>query len=554
MTSQPKIDRQDAKVRQEKQRGGSDPVNPVDPVKNPWRFLASWRFAFVSLVSLGNAAVADEAPRPNFVFIMTDDHAYQAVSAYGSVLNKTPNIDRIADEGIRFDRCYVANSICAPSRATILTGKHSSANGVPDNFTDFDGSQWTFPKALQAVGYQTAMVGKWHLKTDPTGFDSWDVLPGQGKYYRPDFRTSEGRRAVDGYVTEVTTDLGIDWLDGKDSPGGPGREADKPFLLMLQQKAPHRPWDPAPERLQEFEDHDFPEPETLFDDYATRTEGPREAGMRISDHMRVDRDVKAWAEDSNHRKWLYKHMSEDARREWERVIDPRHDEFRDAALTGDARTRWVWRHYLEDYLACVSSVDESVGRVLAWLDSEGLADNTVVVYTSDQGFYLGEHGWFDKRFIYEQSLRTPMVVRWPAGIAEPGRAEGKIVSNLDIAPTFCELAGAKADPEMAGHSFVPLLRGEKPATWRETFYYHYHEGPKDHAVARHDGVTDGRHKLIHFYGLGDWELYDLESDPSETNNLINDPGYDAVEAELMTVLSEHREDYGFVAPPEKVAQ
>ncbi|MEO0530693.1 MAG: sulfatase [Planctomycetota bacterium] len=514
--------------------------------RQPSRHRGTERLAWSFLYLLTASFAAADDPRPNFVFIMTDDHAYQAVSAYGSVLNETPNIDRIANEGIRFDRCYVPNSICAPSRATVLTGKHSSVNGVTDNYTDFDGSQWTFPKALQAAGYQTAMVGKWHLKTDPTGFDYWDILPGQGKYYRPDFRSREGRRAVEGYVTDVTADIGIDWLEGNDGPGGPGRVDGKPFLLMLHQKAPHRPWDPAPERLQEFEDRNFPEPETLFDDYATRTKGPRTAEMRIGDHMRVDRDVKAWAEDSNHRAWLYKHMSDGARREWQRVIDPRHEEFRDADLTGAARTLWVWQHYLEDYLACVASVDASVGRLLDWLETAGLAENTVVVYTSDQGFYLGEHGWFDKRFIYEQSLRTPMVVRWPAGLANPGRAEGRIVSNLDIAPTFCELAGAEPDPTMAGRSFTALLRDTQPAEWREMFYYHYHEGPdRDHAVARHDGVTDGRHKLVHFYELGDWELYDLQADPSEVKNLIDEPDYEEVEADLRSSLEEHRDAYGF---------
>lgn len=492
------------------------------------------------------ASRANPPTRPNFVFIMSDDHAYQAISAYGSKLNKTPHIDRIAEEGIRFDRCYVTNSICAPSRATILTGKHSSANGVLDNYTEFDGSQWTFPKALQEAGYQTALIGKWHLKSDPTGFDHWDVLPGQGKYYRPDFRTTEGKRAVEGYVTDVTADLAIDWLEGR---GTRPRIDDRPFLLMMHHKAPHRPWDPAPERLREFEDKKFPEPATLFDDYASRSKGPNSAEMRIGDHMRVDRDVKAWPADSNHRAWLYKHMSDEARAAWEAVIDPRFDEFNQSGLTGEARTRWIWQHYLEDYLACVSSVDESVGRVLDTLEAAGLADNTVIVYTSDQGFYLGEHGWFDKRLMYEESLRTPMVLRWPAGVVNPGRVEEQIVSNIDIAPTFCELAGAEAAPETAGLSFAPLLRDKAPAAWRETFYYHYHEGPeRDHAVDRHDGVTDGRYKLIHFYERDEWELYDLSSDPHEIRNVIEEADYRSVKEKLEPRLEQHRVEYGFSLP------
>lgn len=502
--------------------------------------LSGWLIALTSVA-------AGAAPRPNLVFIMSDDHAYQAISAYDDRLIHTPHIDRLAREGVRFDRCYVPNSICAPSRATVLTGKHSSANGVPDNYTEFDGSQWTFPKALQRAGYQTAMIGKWHLKSDPTGFDHWDVLPGQGKYYRPDFRNPSGQRAVDGYVTDVTTDLAIEWLEGE---GPTGRDDGKPFLLMLHHKAPHRPWDPKHTRLREFQGTDFPEPETLFDDYATRTEGPRTAEMRIGDHMRTERDVKAWPADSNHRKWLYDHMRPEERRAWEEAIDPRHAELEQSELTGAARTRWVWRHYLEDYLACVASVDESVGRVLDWLDNAGLAKDTLVVYTSDQGFYLGEHGWFDKRFIFEESLRTPMVARWPAGLAEPGRAAQRIVSNLDVAPTFCELAGAEPDPRLAGKSLVPLLRGESPEGWRESFYYHYHEGPeRDHAVARHDGVTDGRFKLVHFYELGDWELYDLRSDTSEVRNRYGDPALEDAQQRLETLLQAHREEYGF-QPPE----
>ncbi|TWT47548.1 sulfatase family protein [Botrimarina hoheduenensis] len=511
------------------------------------------RYHLVALIGLALMGDASAAPRPNFVFIMSDDHAYQAVSAYGHGLNETPQIDRLASEGIRFDRCYVANSICGPSRACLLTGKHSHANGVLDNFTEFDGAQWTFPKSLRQAGYQTAIIGKWHLKSDPTGFDHWDILPGQGKYYRPDFRTAEGLRAIDGYVTHVTTDLAIEWLEGAAGPGGPGRAEDKPFLLILNQKAPHRPWDPAPEHLETFAGRTIAEPATLLDDYATRTTAPRTAEMRIADHMRVDRDVKAWARDSNHREWLYKHMSDEDRAAWERVIDRRAEELAAANLQGADRTRWIWRHYMEDYLACIASVDEGVGRVLDWLDAADLNDNTVVVYTSDQGFYLGEHGWFDKRFMYEQSLRTPMVLRWPAGVASPGRSETRIVSNLDFAPTFLELAGAEADPTLHGESMVPLLTdpsGDGPSTpGRDIFYYHYHEGPtRDHAVERHDGVTDGTHKLICFYDLGEWELYDLSTDPDEMLNRYEDPAYQSERERLTQRLLSERNRLGVVVP------
>ena len=501
------------------------------------------------------------AQPPNIIFIMSDDHAYQAISAYGSQWNHTPNIDRIANEGVRFDRCYVANSICAPSRASILTGKYSHVNGVLDNYTEFDGGQWTFPKSLQRAGYQTAMIGKWHLKSDPTGFDHWDILVGQGYYYRPKFKSPAGVRQVDGYVTDLTTDLAMDWLQGKtqdDSAQG-ARNPDQPFLLMLQHKAPHRPWDPAPRHLRAYEDKDFAEPETLFDDYATRTTAPRTAEMRIS-QMRLEQDLKVWPKDNKHRVWLYKHMTPNELAAWNKVIDPRLAEFNGANLQGKARTRWMWRHYLEDYLACVKGVDESVGRVLDWLDESGLAENTIVIYTSDQGFYLGEHGWFDKRFMYEQSLRTPMVVRWPNGdirgqaAANQPRVENRIVANLDIGPTLLELANANVDPTADGRSFVPLLKGQEVTDWRELFYYHYHEGPeRDHAVERHDGVTNGTHKLIHFYEVaphdgGEWELYDLQSDPAELVNRYNDPQYATVRKDLTAALVRERSRLGVKVP------
>jgi arylsulfatase A-like enzyme len=497
-------------------------------------------FAFMPIVLAAAAAaihwsapLAQGAERPNILFIMSDDHADQAISAYGSELIETPNIDRIAAEGVRFDRCYVTNSICAPCRATILTGKYSHKNGHYDNYSKFDGGQVTFPKLLQAAGYQTAIVGKWHLESEPTGFDHWDVLPGQGKYYRPDFITRDGQTAVPGYVTDVTTDKAIGWLRD-------GRDASRPFLLMVQHKAPHRNWAPAASKLTKYAAKTFPEPATLFDDYATRGTAAHEAEMRIA-QMNPDSDLKLWPSDNRHRVWLYDHMNDEDRATWERVVDPRLAEIEAAQPRSDDLTSWFYQLYMRDYLACIESVDDGVGRLLDYLDKSGLADDTIVVYTSDQGFYLGEHGWFDKRFMYEESLRTPLVVRWP-GVAKPGRVEEAIVSNVDFAETFLDAASAAVPDDMQGRSIVPLLRGQTPDDWRDSFYYHYYEGPeRDHHVFKHEGVTNGRAKLIHFYTLGEWELYDLEADPHELNNVYDEPHYAELQAELKAELARQRQ-------------
>jgi arylsulfatase A-like enzyme len=479
------------------------------------------------------AAVARaEVARPNILFIMSDDHAYQAVGAYGSRLNETPNIDRIATAGVRFDRCYVTNSICAPSRACILTGKYSHKNGHLDNHTVFDGGQPTFPKLLQAAGYQTAVIGKWHLESEPTGFDHWEVLPGQGKYYRPDFITPAGKIAVPGYVTEVITDRAIDWLKQ-------GR-AEQPFCLLVQHKAPHRSWEPAAKNLTLYQAQKFPEPSTLLDDYATR-KAAEIAEMRIS-QMAPASDLKLWEANDRDRQFRYRQMSPADRAAWEKLIDPRLAKFAAANPQGDERTRWFYQLYLQDYLACVASVDESVGRLLDYLDESGLADNTIVIYCSDQGFYLGEHGWFDKRFMYEESLRTPLVLRWP-GVVQPGRVEERIVSNVDFAETFLEAAGVEIPPDMQGRSLAPLLRGESPGDWRESFYYHYYEGEdREHHVAKHEGVTNGRAKLIHFYTIGEWELFDLASDPHELANLYGQPEHAGLQAEMLAELQRLRRE------------
>jgi arylsulfatase A-like enzyme len=473
------------------------------------------------------------AERPNILFIFSDDHAYQAVSCYDGTLNRTPNIDRIANEGMRFDRCYVTNSLCGPSRACILTGKYSHKNGFYDNtHSTFDGSQVTFPKLLRQAGYQTAIVGKWHLVSDPTGFEFWDILPGQGQYYRPDFISPTGRRSVPGYVTSIITDQALDWLEHK-------RDPQRPFALMVQHKAPHRPWEPAAVKLADREGEKIPEPPTLLDDFAHRGTAAHKADMRIG-QMSPPTDVKLWEKNSKARTLLLNRMSDSDRAAWEKLVDPRLETFRAANPQGVDRTRWFYQLYMKDYLRCVESVDDSVGQLLKYLDDSGLAKNTIVVYASDQGFYLGEHGWFDKRFMYEESLRTPLVIRWP-GVVQPGSVEGHIVSNVDFAPTFLEAAGVAVPHDIQGRSISPILHGEPPADWRKAFYYHFYEdNDGGHHVAKHEGVTNGRAKLIHFYTLNEWELYDLEKDPHELVSVYGQPGYAQVQAELTAELARLR--------------
>jgi arylsulfatase A-like enzyme len=476
--------------------------------------------------------IAHAAERPNIIFIMADDHAFQAVGAYGSRLNQTPHIDRLAAAGVRFNRCYVTNSLCGPSRACILTGKYSHKNGFYSNTSTFDGSQQTFPKLLQQAGYQTAIVGKWHLVSEPTGFDFWQVLPGQGRYYSPEFITPEGRITVPGYVTDVITERAIAWLRDE-------RDASRPFVLMVQHKAPHREWAPGPDQLRQPPSEPYPEPETLFDDYANRADAARMATMRIADDLRRDEDLKMEPE-SNFSRWIESLMTDDERAAWQGFYEPIRKAFAAAPPVGVELVRWKYQRYMQDYLRSVQSVDDNVGRLLDWLDRSGLAENTVVLYTSDQGFYLGEHGWFDKRFMYEQSLKTPLVVRWP-GVAAPGSVDEHIVSNLDFAETFLELAGVEPPEEMQGRSLVPLVRGDAPDDWRTSFYYHYYEGPPaEHTVAEHYGVTDGRYKLIHYYKLDQWELFDLVDDPHELQSVYGHPGYASVRTRMEQELARLR--------------
>jgi len=486
---------------------------------------------------------------PNIIFIMTDDHAYQAISAYGSEINQTPNIDRIAEEGMVFNRAYVTNSICAPSRAVILTGKHSHVNGVLDNRLPFDSTQTTFPKLLQAAGYNTAMVGKWHLKSQPMGFDYWKVLPGQGAYYNPHFKTQEGLVQDTGYVTDLITDAALQWLANE-------REEGKPFLLMYQHKAPHRAWLPGPDHLKTYKGEPTREPETLFDDYEGRGTAAREAEMRISDHMSLSHDNKIKPEivdQAGREEFLERHsqqylnsqqrMTAEQKANWDAVYDSINQEFLREQPTGEALTRWKFQRYMDDYLGVIASVDDNVGRLLDYLEANGLDENTIIVYTSDQGFYLGEHGWFDKRFMYEESFRTPLLMKWP-GVIASGTENNMLVQNLDFAQTFLEAASVEAPEDMQGASLLPLLRGEQPEDWRDAIYYHYYEYPSVHMAKRHYGVRTDRYKLIHFYhDVDEWEFYDLEKDPQEMQSRYNDPEYQPIIEQLKVRLQELREQY-----------
>ncbi|MEX2309034.1 MAG: sulfatase [Pirellulales bacterium] len=474
------------------------------------------------------AAAAQQTQRPNILLIFSDDLTCQAISAFGEKrrLLDTPNMDRIAREGVRFDRCLVTNSICGPSRATILTGKYSHLNGFYNNTNSrFDGSQQTFPKLLQQAGYTTAVIGKWHLVSDPTGFDHWHILPGQGQYYNPPMIKNGERVKHQGYTTDIITNLTIEWLKKRDKT--------KPFMLMTQHKAPHREWSPALRHLGWDHDRNYPEPKTLFDDYAGRSKAVSDHDMGL-DRTFTDLDAKIETPSSLNQTQLKK---------WNAYYEPRNKAFSEAKLTGKDLVRWRYNRYMHDYLGCVKAVDESVGRLLDFLEHEGLAENTIVICSSDQGFFLGEHGWFDKRWIFEESLRTPLMVRWP-GVTKPGSVNGDIVSLLDFAETFLDVAGAPIPDDMQGRSLVPLLNGETPGNWRKSLYYHYYEYPASHRVRPHYGVVTDRFKLVHYYkpDVDDWELLDRENDPLEVKNFYHDPAYAETVKELHAELKRLRKE------------
>ncbi|MBT8395524.1 MAG: sulfatase [Gemmatimonadetes bacterium] len=490
---------------------------------------------------LGGCQGAEEGP-PNIVFIFSDDHACQAISAYGSRINQTPNIDRIAREGAIFQNSFCSNSICAPSRAVVLTGKFSHINGKIDNRADpFDTSQPTFNKALQGAGYQTAMIGKWHLRNDPEGFDYWKVLPGQGHYYNPDFRTPAGTERIEGYVTDIVTDQSLDWLEN-------GRDPEKPFLLMCQHKAPHRSWMPGPDHMRLFEGEDIPEPETLLDDYQGRASPASNQEMSIRDHFFPAYDLKitppASDAESDQNLWAatYDRMTPEQQALWDSVYEPRNVAFAEADLSGDDLVRYYYQRYIKDYLRCIASVDDNVGRILDYLDQTGLAENTLIIYSSDQGFYLGEHGWYDKRWMYEESLRMPFVARWPGRI-DPGTEVSHMIQNIDYAPTFLDAAGLPIPEDIQGESLIPLMEGRRNNGWRDSIYYHYYEFPAVHMVAKHYGVRTERYKLIHYYETGEWECFDLETDPQELSSVYDHPDYQEVVEQLKQELRRLREFY-----------
>ena len=492
----------------------------------PRLFLILWAAAPLCGATLHPWA-AMAAERPNILFIMSDDHGYQAISAYGSNRNQTPHIDRLAKEGMRFDRCFVTNSICGPSRAVILTGKYSHLNGFPDNSGRawFNGAQQTAPKLLQAAGYTTAVIGKWHLNSDPTGFDYWHILQGQGPYYNPPMKTPEGVVRHTGYTTEIITDLALDWLKNQ-------RDKSKPFFLMYQHKAPHRNWLPGPKYLDHYKDVTLPEPETLFDDYSGRTKPARENQMSIADHL-TDDDLKLTPP---------RGLNPEQLETFVKAYEQENAELKAANLQGKERTKWNYQRYAKDYLRCVDAVDDNVGRVLDYLDESGLAENTVVFYTSDQGWYLGEHGWYDKRWMYEESFRTPLLVRWP-GKVQPGSVTSDMAMNLDFAETFLDLAGLQVPADMQGRSLVPVLQGKTPADWRKSVYYRYYEFPQPHYVHPHLGIRTERYKLIHFDTIDAWELFDLKKDPHELVSIYDDPANAKLVEDLKKQLADLKQQY-----------
>jgi arylsulfatase A-like enzyme len=485
--------------------------------------------------------------RPNILFLFSDDHAPHAIGAYGSRysgLDPTPHIDALAAGGMLFENSYCSNSICGPSRAVILTGKHSHKNGFTANGDRFDGDQLTFPKLMQKGGYQTALIGKWHLGSDPQGFDYWDILPGQGKYYNPTFIDKNGERVVQGYCTDLVTDLAIDWLDQQRDPA-------KPFMLMCQQKAPHRNWMPPLRHLNLYDDVKLPEPATLFDRFEDNAPPARHQEMELDRHMSLVYDLfldpyEGWDPNQGSDRSGFanlKSMTPEQRAAWDAAFAPENAAFMANKPTGKELVRWKYQRYMKNYLRTIRGLDDNIGRMQSYLAESGLEENTIVIYSSDQGFYLGDHGWYDKRWMYEESLAMPLIVRWP-GVTQAGSVDQHLVQNLDYAQTFLELAGLQADPEMQGRSLAGLLRGAEPEDWRSSIYYHYYAYPSVHQVARHYGIRTERYKLIWFYQFDEWELYDLKLDPDELNNIYELPGSAALKAQLKLQLEELRVSYG----------
>ncbi|MGB1902191.1 MAG: sulfatase family protein [Flavobacteriaceae bacterium] len=509
-----------------------------------------------------NSFVFAQDKRPNILFIMSDDHAYQAISAYNDKLIQTPNIDKIAQEGILFSNASVTNSICAPSRATILTGKFSHMNGKVDNIFPFDTTQMTFPQLFQKAGYQTAMFGKLHFGNNPKGFDDFLILPGQGHYINPKFIGKEKDTIITGYVTDVITDLTLNWFDEK-------RDSSKPFLMMYLHKAPHRAWWPSPEKFEEFYQKEFPLPETLFDDYSNRASAASSAEMNIFEHMHLMQDNKVYPKTIQQMGDLVKDITytgesrkikkagageflrpfsranKRQEEQYRKTLDKISTDFKNKwpNMSDKEKTIWKYQRYMQDYLATISSVDDNVGRVLDYLKENDLEDNTIVVYTSDQGFYLGEHGWFDKRFIYDESFKTPLLIRWPNKI-RPGITNDEMVQNLDFAQTFLDAASIKAPKDMQGESLLPLLFEDQKKWTRDAVYYHYYEFPSVHMVKRHYGIISKKYKLVHYYyDIDEWEFLDRKADPNEMTNLYDDPKYQSIIQTMKKKLKKLRKKY-----------
>ena len=502
--------------------------------------------AFVPVTSSPAAAPG----RPNILFIFSDDHSLQTIGAYGARLsefcrqqNVTPNIDRLAASGGWFPNSFCANSLCAPSRAAVLSGLHGHANGVTTIITQkpIPPTMWTYQKGVRDAGYQTALIGKWHLLAPPdTDFSL--PLVGQGRYWNPIFIGPNGKEERKGYVADVITDIGIDWLKRRDKS--------KPFLLAVQHKSPHRPWNPPPRYYRWLQDVKIPEAPTLFDDYAGRTSSARNQKLEISRDMNLPEDLKVFPPG----KWNndFAPMSDEQRAEWAMVFGPRNEAFFKANLQGDELTRWKYQEYMKDYLRCVKSVDDSVGRLLEELKAEGLEDNTVVIYASDQGFFNGEHGWFDKRWIYEESLHMPFIIRWP-GVVKPGTRFNEFIQNIDYAETFTDIAGGKIPAGLHGKSLVPVLRGETPADWRQSVYYHFYENAT-HNVPKHYGVRTDQYTLAYLYQTDEWELYDLKQDPQQIRSVYADPTYAKTVVALKAELARLRQQFKDSDEPKEAAK
>lgn len=519
--------------------------------KNALPLILSFLFLAISLISCKNNSEEKELDkdqkkkRPNIVFIMTDDHAAQAISAYGHPVSKlapTPNIDRIANNGVKFNNNFCTNSICGPSRAVILTGKHSHLNGFRMNGETFDGSQPTLPKYLKEAGYQTALFGKWHLHGSPQGFDDWNILVDQGNYYNPDFIKNKDTTRIEGYATDIITEMGLNWLKNN-------REKEKPFMLMVQHKAPHRNWMPALRHINKYDSIEFPLPKSYFSDHKGQV-AAQEQLQTIYKDMYEGHDLKmtvAKGSDSlRHNPWKtdFERMTKAQREAWNKAYRPKNDAFHNANLSGKELDKWKGQRYLRDYLATVAAVDEGVGKILDYLEESGLAENTLIVYTTDQGFYLGEKGFFDKRFMYEESLAMPMLMQYP-GVIEAGSEIDALTQNLDFAPTFLDFANAEIPEEMQGRSLRSLMNNSiSDEDFRNAIYYHYYDFPAFHMVKRHYGIRTDRFKLMHFYDDIDvWEMYDLQKDPREMNNIYNHPDYAEVRKELHSSLDSLQQKY-----------